>query len=370
MKTNLFLLLKRTLIFIFISIIIILLLLILYKSFLQNSFSKETKIDTSNGIEKLVCVKIGGVNQWLLIRGKNKNNPVLLYLHDGPGSPLFSYARDIGIGNKLEDYFVMVYWEQRGAGKSFSRTIPVETMNIDQFVNDTIEVTRYVKNIFNKDKIFLFGHSWGSLIGILSVKKAPENYYAYIGMGQVINQLQNDTISYHYTLDQARLEKNKIALNELEELGPPPYDYKQVLIQRKWLRIFGGTHYKKKSFNGFINLNVLKKMISIPEYSIIDNINNFLNPYFSVKNLWNSSLYKADLFNDVPAINIPVYFFAGKHDYTTPFILVENYFNILKAPKGKKILWFESSGHNPRGEEPELFTKYMIELALKYESKK
>lgn len=357
-------LLKKPLLYICLSILILIVLIALCKSYLQHAISHEAKIVSSNGIEKLVSVKIGGVTQWLLIRGKNRNHPALLYLHGGPGDPLFSYARDLGICNKLEDYFVMVYWEQRGTGKSYSNTIPIRSMNVDQFVNDIIELTGYIKGILKKEKIFLFGHSWGSLIGILAAQKTPENYYAYIGMGQVVNLLQSDIISYTYTIDKARNEKISIAVNELEAIGPPPYDYKKLLIQRKWLNKLGGTHFKKKNFNGYINLSLIKKIISTPEYSIIDNINNSINPFFSVEYLWNASLYKFDLFNSVPIIDIPVYFFVGRHDYATPSSLVEKYFTILKAPKGKKIIWFDSSGHNPPEEEPELFTKHMKDLAL------
>ena len=135
-------------------------------------------------------ISINGTKQWVLIRGNDESKPVLLYLHGGPGQSLIPFAYKAT--NKLVNDFIVVYWDQRGTGLSYDESIPDETMTIDQFIEDTRSVTEYLKRKFNKDKIYLLGHSWGTVLGTLVIQKYPDDYYAYIGVGQVVNSEEQE----------------------------------------------------------------------------------------------------------------------------------------------------------------------------------
>jgi len=349
--------------FLFFYILIVFLILwislFLYQKYLQKKVIQQTKIESSVGISTLEKINLGGVDQWILIRGKNKLNPILLFLHGGPGAPLFPYARQIGFYTNLENHFTLVYWEQRGTGKSYSPSILPENMTIDQLVSDTHELIEIILDRFQVAQIYLLARSWGSLIGIFTVQKYPELISAYISIGQIVSPIKNDSLSYQYTIALAKRLDNHKALNELNKIGLPPYHYKNLIIQRKWLTKFRA---KNQELSFFSNLNIL---LSTPEYSLKDIFFIGCDPFFSLKHLWNKEYYNIDLFYDVPEVLIPVYFCAGKYDYFTPAILTEKYFNHINAPKGKKLILFNNSGHHPEYDEPEKFYQTIVENILK-----
>lgn len=353
---------KKLLPLILILFIILWASLFAYQKYLQYQVRKKTDIVTPDGINSLEKVTLGQIDQWILIRGLNRANPVLLFLHGGPGTPLFTNAREIGVGAKLEQHFVMVYWEQRGTGKSFSSSIPVESMTIEQLISDTHELTDILIDRFKAPKIYIVGRSWGSLIGLLTAKSHHELFHAYIGIGQMVYPLENDRISYQYTLKIAERLENEEALKDLKKIGTPPYNYEELIIQRKWLTGFYENMMVEK-FNKK-RTNYRKKLLSTPEYSLIDILKMGMNPLFSIKHLWNDEFYKMNLSKQVPKIEVPVYFLAGRYDYFTPSEIVEDYYQKLQAPKGKHIIRFENSGHHPELEEPEKFYHVMVNIVL------
>ncbi len=306
-------------------------------------------------------VDIGGVKEWLVIRGKSINNPILLFIHGGPGSaegPLVCYYN-----KKLEDYFIVVNWDQRGAGKSFSRKIPVETMTISQFITDTYQVVNFLRIKFNQDKIFIIGHSWGSVLGILTVQKYPQLFYAYIGVGQMVNGKENERLSFKYALDTALETNNQKAIRRLNEINSPtPYWtiekdgdwFNKFRKQRECLLKLGGCIYKEKNYNKWI-----KVFLEAPEYTMGDSVKWIQGNYFSTKAMW-PEIMQIDLVKQVPKLEVPVYFLIGRHDYNTPFELAEEYFSQLEAPK-KEFLWFDNSAHSPMYEEADKFNNVLIE---------
>ncbi len=346
----------------------LLLFLILWTSFfvyhkvLQNQLRNRTKMVTSEGIDSLEKIRLGGIDQWILIRGWNRENPVVLFLHGGPGAPLFTYARDIGVEAKLEQHFVMVYWEQRGTGKSFSRSIPEGSMTIEQLVSDTYQLSKILKDRFQVPKIILVARSWGSLIGLIVIHRYPELFSGYVGISQMIHPLENDKISYQYTIKLAQNFENERALKELKKIGNPPYNLEKLTIQRKWLTKFYRMLMAEK-FN-ISRPNHGKKLLSTPEYTFIDILKMGLDPFFSARHLWNDEFYQINLFEQIPRINIPVYFLTGRYDYFTPSEIVEEYYQKLIAPKGKYLIWFEKSGHNPEREEADKFYDAMVNKVL------
>jgi len=305
-----------------------------------------------NSIAVLEKIKIGGIDQCILTRGRNKHNPILLFLHGGPGTAQIGFAPKFQ--KKLEDHFVVVNWDQRGAGKSYSTNIPIESMNINQFVSDANEIIGVLLERFNQEKLVLVGHSWGSIIGTLIAKKYPEKIHAYIGVGQVVNMKKNEEISYRFTLDKANVKDNLKAKKELTNIGFPPYQNKKdTFVQRKWVNKFGGSVYEGTGFQ------MVFKAISIREYSFMDWVRFMKNGEgFSVNNLWDE-LMEVNLLNQAKEFDVPIYFCVGRFDYQTPYELVEQYYHQLKAPN-KKLIWFEKSAHAPNFEEPDKFMEVCI----------
>jgi pimeloyl-ACP methyl ester carboxylesterase len=206
-----------------------------YRAYLQHIHAQALVILAPNGIDESRYVRIGGIDQWIQIRGQDRDNPVLLCLHGGPGAtwtPLtllfLPWERD----------FTVVQWDQRGAGKTLEATgaSVADTMSIERMAQDGIEVAEYLRAHLQKDKIFLLGHSWGSILGIRMARLQPELFYAYVGAGQASNMKKSAQAWYAHTLDKARAAKDKEAINDLESMGPPPYrSLAEVATQFRWL---------------------------------------------------------------------------------------------------------------------------------------
>ncbi|MFH2107430.1 MAG: alpha/beta hydrolase [Chrysiogenia bacterium] len=311
-------------------------------------------------IALLEKVNIGGIGQWVLERSENTGNPVILFLHGGPGtSQLTSNRRNT---KRLEKFFTVVNWDQRGAGKSYAAIADTGKMNIDQFIRDTRELTLYLMKKFAKERIVLAGHSWGSAIGALTVARYPELYHCYVGIGQVANMEEGEFASYQWTLDQARKRKVRRAVRALEKIGPPPYrgDWRASTIsERSWVARFGGeVHGNRLGAVGIVLGNVLFSR----EYNLADRINVFRGVLGSMQLLW-PQLYKVDLFLSVPELKVPVFFLEGRHDREVPSEISARYFAALKAP-AKELIWFENAAHMVNSEERELFCSILVEKVL------
>lgn len=338
--------------------------LIIYIFFLL-LFACNPKVSQNQhkGIETLEEVNIGGVNQALLIRGNNPENPVLLRLHGGPGFPLMPYVPRKGKLKEIEKYYTVVYWEQRGTGKSYHNSIPDSSMNVQQFIDDTYEVVQYIENKLNVDKVYIWGHSWGSNLGILFSNKYPEEVHAYIGTGQSVFLEKNERNAYRFALQKAQEQSNEEALEELQAIDTCHYQLDDALKVRKWLYAFGGIVHKDAHKQNYVNNNTLKAIWKTPQYTFGDKINIMLHPLYSGKTLW-EDMKEINLFQQVPEVDVPVYFMLGKYDEIVSHDLAAKYFKRLKAPKGKKLIWFEESAHRPFIEETSKFVNLLTERVL------
>ncbi len=334
---------------------------LLYRMYEQNRVADLTKITTPGGIDLLGNLPLGDQEQWVLIRGQLQTNPVLLYLHGGPGSFVIPRARDFGL--KLEEDFVVVYWDQLGSGKSYRPGLTPDEMHIERFVSDTKELVDVLKRRFNVPKIYLAGNSWGSALGMMVAERYPESFYAVIGTGQLVNTARAEALSYEFTLREARNTNNREALRELTEMGPPPWNYQTMNKQRKWLRRFGGTIYEEREAAGSFLSDFMGKMLLSPEYTLLEILEISADPNFAVRSLWND-LGQINLFESVPRIQVPVYFIAGRHDFNTPSELVKKYYEQLEAPAGKHIIWFEDAAHMPEFEKPDQFHRVLVDSVL------
>lgn len=314
---------------------------------------KARKINKSSSISELLPLSIGGIKQWIYIRGENRNYPILLILHGGPGTGQIGYARRWQ--TELEKHFVVVNWDQRGTGLSFSNKISYTSMTISHFINDTISVTDYLREVFQKDKIYLAGHSWGSIPGILAVQKAPDRYFRYFGVSQLIDFRANDLLSYKKLLEKAEKEKNNTAVKALTKIGPPPWKkHKDEDIHRKVLQELGGG----VSQDGKLVRSFLKQMIIGGEYTFIDMVNYLRGQQFS-KAATKKELQNLSISKSIQSLEIPICFCMGKYDLTVPYEPAETFLKKLSSPE-KQWIWFDHSAHSPHFEEKEKFAELLL----------
>jgi pimeloyl-ACP methyl ester carboxylesterase len=302
-------------------------------------------------------VKLGGDDQWISIRTTDTTNPVLLFLHGGPGTAEMPLVREYNHG--LEERFTVVVLDERGAGKSFHAGKDDAKMRIEQFVSDIHELTALLKGRFGHELIYLMGHSWGSILGVLAAQAYPEDYRAYIGIGQEVNVEQGECLCYRFTLGEAVRRGDRRAQRRLRKIGEPikglyRRPIRDLLVQRAYLAKFGGALYGKKGSGGAI-----KVVLRAPEYSLANKVNYLRGSLRSMKLLWREPLARIDFLSSATKFKVPVYFCVGRHDYNTPFTLVERYFDCISAPS-KKLFWFECSAHSPNFEEPEAFQKAIV----------
>lgn len=324
------------------------------KNMLQENIDYESIEGEINILKKL---KIGGVDQWINITGKDKKNPILLILHGGPG---FAMMPIFEANNKeLENDFTIVNWDQRGAGKSYYKNIPEESMTLQQLVQDANEITEYLKSKFKQNKIYIMAHSFGSIIGIELIEKYPQNYLAYIGTGQVVDFARNERFSYDFVYNMALEDNNKEALDILTTIGQPDENGSYINDSgyeetSKLVEYYGGDLNGKKSLDEIYDL--------IFENNIYQNdVQKILDGYeFSQLLFEDEDVLKLDFMSNRLELKVPVYFMLGRNDYDTPSILAEKYFDAINAPS-KELIWFKNSAHFPFYEEPEKFNQIIKE---------
>jgi pimeloyl-ACP methyl ester carboxylesterase len=303
-------------------------------------------------ISAKVRVDINGVQQGMVIRGGDVTNPVLLVVHGGPGMPDYFLTRDYPID--IEDLVTVVWWDQRGTARSYHSDIPAASMTAEQFIEDTLAVTDHLRERFGQDKIYLLGHSWGSLIGIRAVARSPERFEAYIGMGQITNQLRSEKLAYDHLLAEYRRRGDTRMVRDLEavpvtlEGGPSP-EYVRMLRDKAMHRLGVGTTHDMDS----VITGIFLASLRFPEYTVREKWDLWRGRFFSRRfRLWEDEVLRADMPRQVPRLEVPAYFFAGAYDYTCVTSLVEDYYDALDAP-AKGFYLFENSAHSPLLEEPQ-----------------
>jgi len=305
------------------------------------------------GIDTVERITLGGITQWISLRSTSCQNPLILFLHGGPGTAQISFSRRVQEG--LHPYFVVVNWDQRGAGRSYSRSLRRQDMRIDRFVADAEELAETLLARFGQQQLFVVGHSWGSIVGAHLVAKRPDLIRAYVGIGQVVDMRRGEVLSYRFTLEEARRRNNRRAIRQLERIGPPPYaKLSDGGVQRRWLSRFHGATYRG-SLSG-----ILLRNISLRDTRPLDVVRFVAGSIFSLSSL-EAEQVEVNLFRDIPRLEVPVYFCAGRRDYTVPFELVVEYADALDAPR-KQVVWFERSGHLPNFEEPQRFNEFCASL--------
>lgn len=306
-------------------------------TFIRNRNAADYAITTPNGIDEGKYVEIGGIEQWITIRGEDRTNPVLLFLHGGPGDATnpWGYA---GFRSWLRK-FTVVQWDQRGAGRTLSKNGPSlgPTITVDRMVRDGIELTELLRTTLKQNKVILVGHSWGSILGVLMVKARPDLFQAFVGTGQVaVDPANGYAVAYNELLAAAERRGEQRAVRELLDVGPPPWpDGKGYGVQRKWANLFEGADRFLASMLGLA--------FTAPGYSPSD-----VNAWLDGQRLSAEHLVPQTRAIDAAALggqfSVPVFVFQGAEDYTTPTSLARSFVSSIRAPR-KAFVAIEGGGH-------------------------
>jgi pimeloyl-ACP methyl ester carboxylesterase len=313
-------------------------------------FRSARTIVTTDGINEQSLVPIGGIPQWVSVRGRHKSNPVLLFLHGGPAftvSPVsYFYMRD------WEEHFTVVQWDQRGAGKTYAASDPAkikDSMTIDRLVTDAEELIGYLRRKYGKDRVVLMAHSFGTILGVKLAQRHPEWLYAYVGMGQFTDFERSEAAGYAATLAAAKADNNAKAVSALESIAPfpdskhPERNFENLGTERFWLATYGG-YYVHGVFGHNAEIARFSPDYSEAELKIRDEAETFSDTL-----MW-GEVGHVNLMN-ATRFEVPVIIFQGRHDRGTSSALVDEWFADVKAPR-KQLVWFEDSAHMVYEEEP------------------
>lgn len=332
----------------------------------QQTRNHRPHIDPAVGVDELYTVEIGGIPQWIHVRGADRERPLLLFLHGGPGTPMMPFSHLFQ--DQWERHFVVVQWDQRGVGKTryaSDAEIVDATIDYERMQADAHELTAFLKRKYGKPKIFLVGHSWGSMLGTAVARQTPDDYYAYVGVGQVVEMQENERLGYQAALRIAERDGQREALQALRSLAPYPtadgsHLESKIDEVRKWQTALGiGISHR---YRDDIEKNLLGFAFASPEYSLAD------LRYFLEGPSWpplTELLNSFDIYRYPLRYELPMVFINGRHDWQTPSVLAESYFQAIQAPQ-KKLFWLEKSAHSPMVDEPDEFARILIQEVLPY----
>ena len=306
----------------------------------------------------LEIIEINGNNQWISITDSSApaTKPVILFLHGGPGSANISILNQLCPG--LRDKAIVINWDQRGSGKSFTIFGNNGKLSLEQNIRDAHALTQYIKDKFKINKITLIGFSAGTALGMMLIQRFPEDYDLFISVAQMVDGKRGEILSLEYSLQEAHKRNDKAAISELEKISfdftKPETILSQTEKERSYLLKFGGVYH---SYSGYSH--EIKSLWRSNEYTFFDFIFWPIAALKSLKEMWPE--YVMLNFEElVPRVKVPVVFFCGKYDMNCPHQLTEEYFDKLTADKGKKLVIFENSAHGIFWDEPVRFEHELI----------
>ncbi len=355
---------SRMLIIILIVVLLLIAAIMIFLLFVSPGKPKISATINPSKNENSICEKqfleIGGAKQGMFIVGKDKNNPVLFFVHGGPSFSEFFLVEKYPTG--IENYFTVCYWEERGGGISYSPDVTIESMTLEQLASDAVEVTNYLRDRFKKDKIYIMAHSGGTAFAIQAVKKFPQLYHSYIGISQITRQAESEKRAYKFMIDQYSAKGNSKRVKEFKKYPILENDsfllpfFNSVLRDKSMHELGIGTMHNMKSiFSGvFIPVWTCKAYTIKEKYKIWHSKFAFVN-----KSKLREQILETDFTALVSKLDIPVYFFSGKNDLTVNYDLSKEYFEKMDAPI-KGFYTFYNSAHSPMYEESDKFLEIMI----------
>ncbi|WLR55199.1 alpha/beta hydrolase [Mesobacillus subterraneus] len=307
-----------------------------------------------DGIDRMDTITLGGIQQSILIQSYSPKNPVLLFLHGGPSMPLpgvSSRGKNYTVATNTKElvkHFTVVFWDQRGTGKSYHKDIPQASMTFDQLVSDAAELTDFLRETFHQEKIFLAAHSFGTLIGMYLVKRYPVKFHSYVGISQIINWAENDREGLEWAKKEAKRRGDFKALNELEAVGDPPFTkgYKQWGVLRKWQMKYRTMVYHDAKIKHPGLAKVSLNMLISRDYSFTDVIHSFHSGFKLIyTDEFIRNIPNIDVQKDVTSVEVPVTFIHGRKDVHVHAHFAEDYLSSLKTNHNKSFIWMEKSAH-------------------------
>ncbi len=300
------------------------------------AFAKNASINTTE------TVNIGGIKQVISIKGSDTSKPILLYLHGAGANSSSVIAKADPLTSKLQEHFVVVLWDQRDFGKTFELNKSPQPNTVKLLVDDTKEVIDYLLKKFERKKLYLVGHSMGSVLGIYIAQKYPELLSALVEISPPVNGLESQRLAIENLKKHFKKMKNERAVKELSTIKLPTKDFEPLFIQYKWQTEFDGEKVTDKQWEEA--RPILKKALETSG-RLYDEI------------------YEMNFFKQFPVLKCPVYFLTGRKDFTTNSTLTERFYKNVKAPK-KGFFWFERSAHNLPDSEPDLMQDIIINNIL------
>lgn len=307
-----------------------------------------------NAIAEERWVKLGGVDQYVLLRGSNRDAPLLVSVHGGPGLSARAIHRRHNV--LFEEHFVVVYWDQRGAGKSYDRSIDPATLTIDRMSRDLTELVDALLTEFGQSQILLIAHSWGTLLSLEHLSRRPETVKAYIGVAQVTHQLNSEREGYRWALDRARALGDKKALGVLDSIGPPPWTSEQLIRQRNQIYRLRGVYAQPPS-----PLRSMRELLATPETGLAEVALMLDALQWSLRHTW-TEFQAFDAFERHNSLDTPVHLILGRQDFTVSPRLAETWLEGLTAPR-KEVIWYDSVGHMVPAEDPHAFNRDVLRIA-------
>jgi pimeloyl-ACP methyl ester carboxylesterase len=305
-------------------------------------------------VDEKIFIDLDGEPQYIEMKGGSKDLPVLLFLHGGPGWPQTPHLRYFN--SDLTDEMILISWDQAGSGQSYMRNPNPKKLSTESLIANAHELTQYLKTKFNQDKIYLLGFSYGSVLGLQLADRYPNDYYAYIGVSQLIDHQENWDISMQWIKEQATAQNDTATLRTwqlIDNRDPSVCQTEQDCFMSKYQLLvkYNGTIYKKEMAD-----EIAKAESFYPDYKSYE----WYEAYNYTSSRLGGEQFNIDL-THIDSIEIPVYFMAGRHDWNLPGIVAENYLSQLTAPK-KEFIWFDYSGHEPPEEEAELFNTIVKDI--------
>lgn len=329
-----------------------------YRAWRHHQIARATVIDPEKGVDGALFAQIGGIDQWLTIRGQDRANPVLLLVHGGPGVATSPYPRNV-----LFDWtrdFTLVQWDQRGAGKTCGRSGPLAPdVTIDRMAQDGIEVAEFLRAHLHKPKIIVLGLSFGSILGVHMVKSRPDLFYAYVGTGQMVSERDAEPLDYRSVLEKARARGDRHAISELENLGPPPYRTQADLgVQRKWARAYEP---------GGLSISDLLKMILFDSTATPRDLRDYVRGISdSQDHFFGQALTGPLNSEDLRALGtdfaVPFFVFNGAEDDIAPSSLARDYVARIAAPQ-KQFVAIPNAGHTAMNTRSDEFLRLLDQYA-------
>ncbi|MFO7681218.1 MAG: alpha/beta hydrolase [Chloroflexota bacterium] len=313
-------------------------------------------------ITELTTIDVNGSEQALMIRGYDRDKPILLYLSGGPGQSSLPWPRVLF--EELSQDFILVGWDQRGTGKSYAALDPDENLTLDQTIADTIAVTNYLRERFDEGKIYLLGESWGTTLAVLAAQQRPDLYHAIIGSGQMVSQSETDRRLYYDVLDYAEQTGDEAVTNQMLAYGEPPYAdmYAYVYVMALYEKLYKPYTPPQAYLEKGQQANLGPWNVLGSEYNFVEKVNVFRG-FLDTASIVYPQLKSIDFRQDVPRLDVPLYVLDGAAELDARRDLALEWFAQVDAPI-KRIFTFENAAHAPAFEHFEAFTDIMTETVL------